>query len=117
MQGTVATVPCIININNMNIRNIRKFISILFVTFVTISFLNGQGTVSLPTGKNLAIVATPSGSARYGTIMTSLNDGLIPNNTGPMRMQGNRPPQRLTSQWIQYDWIRPVTTKEIQVFW
>ena len=120
MQGTVATVPCIININNinnMNIRNMRKFISILFVTFVTISFLNGQGTVSLPTGKNLAIVATPSGSARYGTIMTSLNDGLIPNNTGPMRMQGNRPPQRLTSQWIQYDWIRPVTSKEIQVFW
>lgn len=49
--------------------------------------------------------------------MTSLNDGLISNNTGPMRMQGNRPPQRLTSQWIQYDWIRPVTTKEIQVFW
>jgi len=34
-----------------------------------------------------------------------------------MRTGGNRPPQRLTAQWVQYDWIQPVSTGEISVFW
>jgi DUF1680 family protein len=95
----------------------QRLIFPFFVTFVTFFTVTGQGTIPAPSGKNLAIVATVSGSSRYGSQTNSLNDGLIPNNTGPMRMQGNRPPQRLTSQWVQYDWIQPVTTREIQVFW
>jgi uncharacterized protein len=90
---------------------------LFFVTFVTICSMSGQVAVNTPAGKNLAIVASVSGSSRYGGPMTSLNDGLIPNNTGPMRMQGNRPSRRLTSQWVQYDWQKPVTTKEIALFW
>jgi len=71
----------------------------------------------VPPGKNLAIVATPSGSFRYGTSMNSLNDGLTPVNTGRMRTGGGRQPQRLSTQWVQYDWLQPVTTGKIAVFW
>ena len=101
----------------MKNRYLQKIYISLFVTFVTISFLNGQGIIPIPSGKNLSIVAVPSGSSRYGANMNSLNDGLIPEKTGPLRSQGNRPAQRLTSQWVQYDWTQPVTTREIQVFW
>jgi hypothetical protein len=80
-------------------------------------YLNGQTQEKAPQGKNLAIVAIASGSSRSGAPITTLNDGLTPVNTGAMRQGGNRPPQRLTSQWVQYDWNQPVTTKEIAVFW
>jgi DUF1680 family protein len=65
--------------------------------------------------RNLANVATVSGSVRYNAAYNSLNDGVAP-LTGP-RSGGNRPARRLTSQWIQYDWRQPVTTGEISVFW
>lgn len=101
----------------MKIKYLQRFLIMTFVTFVTFSTLTGQVIHSLPAGKNLAIVATPSGSSRFGASSNSLNDGLIPEKTGPLRSQGNRPAQRLTTQWVQYDWIQPVTTKEIAVFW
>ena len=75
----------------------------------------------LPSGNNLANVAAASTSLRAGTIITTLNDGLIPNNTGAMRGGGgggNRPQQRpSTAQWVQYELTQPVSTKEISVFW
>lgn len=86
-------------------------ISLFLVSTISV---NGQAAEKAPQGKNLAIVASPTGSARSGAPMTSLNDGLTP--TG-MRQGGNRPPQRLTSQWVQYDWNQPVTAREIAVFW
>jgi DUF1680 family protein len=90
-------------------------ISLLVIT--ALSNLSGQaGVTSLP-GKNLAVVASTSSSLRYGSQSNSMNDGLVLTNTGPMRSGGNRPSQRLTTQWVQYDWIQPVTTKEIAVFW
>ncbi|MCJ7821020.1 MAG: glycoside hydrolase family 127 protein, partial [Bacteroidales bacterium] len=63
------------------------------------------------------LVATPSSSQRYGAALNSLNDGLIPASTEGIRSGGNRPPQRLTAQWIQYDWSQPVTTYEMAVYW
>jgi hypothetical protein len=67
-------------------------------------------------GKNLAIVASPTGSMRYNVSYNSLNDGLTPVDVALPRT-GNRPQRRLTVQWVQYDWIQPVTTGEINVFW
>ena len=93
-----------------------RFFIIIIVTFVAIYTGSGQGNMIAPSGKNLAVVATPSGSSRSGALMTSLNDGLTPVNTGALRQGSNRP-RRLTSQWVQYEWIQPVTTKEIAVFW
>jgi hypothetical protein len=47
-----------------------KSVSIIaIVTFVTYCTANGQETKSLPVGKNLAVVAIPSGSARGGAVM------------------------------------------------
>ena len=100
----------------MKNKNVQRFVPFLFVTFVTISFLNGQGIIPVPEGKNLAKVAIPSGSYRNSAIMTSLSDCLIPQRTGPLRTPGNRPAQRLTSQWVQYDWQQPVIADEIQIF-
>ena len=94
-----------------------RLIVAILLTGVTSLLVSGQGTITIPEGKNLALVASPTGSSRYGASMTSLNDGLIPVNTGGMRTSVNRPPQRLTTQWVQYDWLQPVSTKEIAVFW
>jgi len=94
-----------------------RLIATILLTGVSSILVNGQGTISLPSGKNLAVVASQTSSSRSGASMTSLNDGLIPNNTGGMRSGGNRPSQRLTTQWVQYDWLQPVNTKEIAVFW
>jgi DUF1680 family protein len=101
----------------MIIRFCPRLIAAILLTGVSSILVNGQGTVTLPSGKNLAVVATPTSSSRNNAIMTSLNDGLIPNNTGNMRGGGSRSPQRLTTQWVQYDWVQPVSTKEIAVYW
>ena len=59
----------------------------------------------LTTRPNLAIVATPSGSARFGPNLNSINDGVAPVNTGNLRFGGgNRPPQPRTNMWVQYEW-------------
>ncbi|MCJ7448415.1 MAG: glycoside hydrolase family 127 protein [Bacteroidales bacterium] len=85
---------------------------IMFFSGMSVRLIKAQTA-----GKNLAVVATPSGSMRYGASLTSLNDGLTPVSTGGMRTGGSRPPQRLTTQWVQYEWIQPVSTGEISVFW
>src|SRR5512140_2527961 len=84
----------------------------LLISGLAISVSNAQ-----PSEKNPAIVATPSSSVRYDAPVNSLNDGLTPVNINRQRSGGNRPPQKLTSQWIQYDWSQPVSTGEINVFW
>lgn len=89
----------------------------IFVTFVTFLIVNGQPEISLPSGKNLAVVASATSSLRYGRTVSSLNDGLMPNNTGRMRSRANSSSQPIETQWVQYEWIRPVTTSEISVFW
>ncbi len=70
---------------------------------------------------NLAVVADFSGSVQNRTSMATLNDGLVPVNTGPLRQGGApggpRPPQRLTSHYVEYQWDLPVTTDRIAVYW
>jgi len=101
----------------MNIKYLRQSLLVMIVTFVTIAILSGQGTQPLPSGKNLAKVATPSASSRYGGAPVFLNDELIPAKTGPMRMGANRQSQPPTLQWIEYEWKQPVRTKEVNLFW
>lgn len=101
---------------------LQRMITSLLICCVSSSLLVGQGTISLPSGKNLAVVAVSTSSSRPGTIVTSLNDGLVP-NTGGLRGGGgggggaNRQPQRPSVQWVQYDWTQPVSTKAVAVFW
>jgi DUF1680 family protein len=95
----------------------KSRISALTILVAICSCFFGQIINAQPSGKNLAIVATPSGSMRYGTLLNYLNDGLTTVDAGGTRTGGNRPPQRLSSQWLQYDWIQPVTTGAIAVYW
>jgi DUF1680 family protein len=69
-------------------------------------------------GVNLALVATPSSSYVSGdTRNTALNDGITPRNSRDNRRgsYGNWP--RQGTQWVQYEWTQPISTKEIEVYW
>ena len=67
---------------------------------------------------NLALVATPSSSFVSGdTSLAALNDGVAPRNSRDNRggSFGNWP--RTGTQWVEYDWSQPVSTKQIEVYW
>jgi DUF1680 family protein len=67
---------------------------------------------------NLAIVATPSASYTSGDTSTgALNDDITPRNSRDARhgSYGNWP--RTGTQWVQYDWSQPISTKQVAVFW
>ncbi|HBC79003.1 MAG TPA: hypothetical protein DCZ51_10265 [Bacteroidales bacterium] len=88
--------------------------SILFTLCLCIFSLK---TTAQSSGKNLANVALPSTSARFSAPPNFLNDGLTPAVTVGARTGGNRPPQRLSNQWVQYEWTQPVTASSIAVYW
>ena len=67
---------------------------------------------------NLAPVATASASAVSGdTSLAALNDGFTPRNSADNRRgsYGNWP--NTGTQWVEYDWSRPISTKQIEVYW
>jgi hypothetical protein len=67
---------------------------------------------------NLAAVATASGSYVSGdTTLAALNDGYAPRNSRDNRRgsYGNWP--RTGTQWVEYDWSRPISTRQIEVYW
>ena len=67
---------------------------------------------------NLAKVATPSSLYTSGdTKISALNDGNTPANSDDQLhgSYGNWP--RTDTQWVQYDWSKPVTTNKVDVYW
>ena len=69
-------------------------------------------------GINIAVVAEPSCSYVSGdTSPTALNDEYEPRNSRDRRRgsYGNWP--RRGTQWVQYDWSLPISTKKIDVYW
>ncbi len=99
-----------LNLSEMKFRT--SSLAFVFGTFLLSPFYN---LTAQPAGKNLALVATASSSIRYGPVITFLNDGLTP-ATGAMR-GGNRSPIRQSTQWVQYEWTRPVTTGKVALYW
>jgi DUF1680 family protein len=80
--------------------------------------LTAQETVTTSPRKNLAKVAVATSSSRGGTLLPSLNDGFTPAIPGRNQLQGgNRPSQRTVLQWVQYEWLHPISTGEIEVYW
>ena len=74
--------------------------------------LTGQAEV------NLAAVATASASNVSGdTSVNALNDGFTPRNSRDNRggSYGNWP--NTGTQWVEYDWSQPISTKQIEVYW
>ena len=71
-----------------------------------------------PSAPNMAVVATPSSSSVSGDARNeALNDGSNPRNSRGDRRgtYGNWP--RTGTQWVQYDWSQPISTKQIEVYW
>jgi len=69
-------------------------------------------------GINLAVIAEPSCSYISGdTSLTALNDQYDPSSSRDRRRgsYGNWP--RRGTQWVQYDWSRPISTRKIDVYW
>ena len=67
---------------------------------------------------NLAKVATPSALYTSGdTKVIAIKNGASPANSADnvAGMYGNWP--KTDTQWVQYDWTRPVTTNRIEVYW
>ena len=67
---------------------------------------------------NLAVVSTASASEVSGDTSTAaLNDNFTPRNSRDNRRgsYGNWP--NTGTQWVQYDWSQPVSTKQIEVYW
>jgi len=67
---------------------------------------------------NLAAVAGASASyASADAPVTALNDGYTPRNSRDNHRgsYGNWP--RTGTQWVEYDWSQPVSTKQIEVYW
>ncbi len=67
---------------------------------------------------NLASVATPAAAYVSGdTSVAALNDGFTPGNSRDNHRgsYGNWP--RTGTQWVEYDWSQPISTREIDVYW
>ena len=108
-------------------RRVANFILKLFMARHAWFFLAAGVWISCPHGLraqnsnapvNLAAVATVSGSYVSGdTTLAALNDGFAPRNSRDNRRgsYGNWP--RTGTQWVEYDWSRPVSTRQIEVYW
>jgi len=67
---------------------------------------------------NLAKVAAPSSLYTSGdTKISALNDGKTPASSHDREggAYGNWP--RVDTQWVQYDWSKPITTNKVNVYW
>ncbi|MBN1420607.1 MAG: Tat pathway signal protein, partial [Planctomycetes bacterium] len=90
--------------------------------FVLSAALAGAGSGADPTparpGANLALVATSTTSYVSGhETIAALNDGSTPahSNDKSRGAYGNWP--RSGTQWVQYDWSRPVTIDRMDIYW
>src|SRR4051812_27282478 len=75
-----------------------------------------RATAETNEAPNLAVVATPSALYASGdSTVTALNDGFTPRNSadGRHHTYGNWP--RTDTQWVQYEWSQPISTKQIDV--
>jgi uncharacterized protein len=92
-----------------------KIIRVLLISVIIMLAMDGcQNTKSTDSPKNLALVATSSGSVPWGPWVEALNDGLTPADSMQWRPRKRRGPQ--PSQWVQYEWTRPITTGKIAVY-
>ncbi len=67
---------------------------------------------------NIAVVAQPSSSYVSGdTTLGALNDGYDPRNSRDNRRGSYGNWNRTGTQWVQYDWSKPIYTNKVDVYW
>ncbi len=92
-----------------------KTIKILLTSLVIMLVLiSCQNKISPDLSKNLAVVASRSGSVPWAPWIDEMNDGVIKTDSLPWRPWGRK--ELKTVQWVQYDWINPVITGKIDVY-
>jgi hypothetical protein len=90
-------------------------------TLATAAVLGAPGATraqNAETGANLALVATPLTSFVSGhETITALNDGFTPRraNDHSHGAYGNWP--QTGTQWVQYEWSQPISTRQVAVYW
>ena len=77
-----------------------------------------QTSADADSGVNLAVVAEPSSSYVSGdTSLEALNDGHEPRSSRDRRRGSYGNWNRTGTQWVQYDWSRPISTNKMSVYW
>jgi DUF1680 family protein len=97
----------------MRISNQFRGVFLGFVLLATALCASGSQAAA-----NLALVAKAASSYVSGdTSLTALNDGYAPSNSQDDQhgSYGNWP--RTGTQWVEYDWSQPISTKQIEVYW
>ena len=98
--------------------NSKSTIAILAAAFLSTRSALVAAEAAVPPGANLAVVARSSTSYVSGhETITALNDGATPRNSNDKShgAYGNWP--RTGTQWVQYEWSQPISTRQIDVYW
>ena len=97
-------------------RSISK--SVAFLTTLTTMLCGATAQTTSDASVNLAVVAKASTSFHSGdTSVEALNDGNHPRSSRDARRgsYGNWP--RTGTEWVQYEWSQPISTKQVEVYW
>ncbi|HQG53378.1 MAG TPA: hypothetical protein PLX00_07745, partial [Bacteroidales bacterium] len=93
------------------------FILLLMLMSLVIFSACTGGNEKEPARINIATVAKATSSGRPGTSLTALNDGRTLNRDETTRTRPEFVILRPGSPWVQYEWDRPVTIGETDIFW
>ena len=99
-------------------RHFNSFPIVAFGFIAGMTFCSRLAAQDSSAPVNLAVVATPAASAVSGdTSLAALNDGFVPRSSRDARRgsYGNWP--NTGTQWVEYDWSQPISTKQIEVYW
>jgi len=85
---------------------------------VSVLLATAAGAQNSSAPVNLAVVAKAAAAYVSGdTSLAALNDGFTPRNSLDNRhgSYGNWP--NTGTQWVEYDWSQPISTKQMEVYW
>ena len=99
-------------------RHFKPLLISLAVGFATAWFSQSARAQESNAPVNLAAAAVPLSSDVSGdTSLAALNDGYTPHNSSDSRHASYDNWPSTGTQWVEYDWSRPVSTKQIEVYW
>jgi len=90
----------------------------VIVTLSCTAFAQQNPVASPDSGVNLAVVAGQSSSYVSGdTTLKALNDEYNPKSSRDRRRGSYGNWNRTGTQWVQYEWSQPISTRKINVYW
>ena len=103
----------------MRTRQFFLYFWLLLFVFVTVIFSVAFAQRAADNAfVNLALAAKASSSyVSSDTTLAALNDGVVPRSSRDSRQGSYGNWNRTGTQWVQYDWDRPVSTSKIDVYW